>query len=367
MEQNRKVLALEWLERAEDDELNILSVLKHRDGTPAFVCFASQQVVEKCLKALLLFYSGDYPKEHSLSKLTSLLEVYCPGISEKIKSEIVSLDPYYIGTRYPGDIPLESFTWKLSEEAYKSAVEIKNFVLEKINKNQKGFIAPLVLAIAIAIVVVLGITGFAAYKYFAPKQQTNTETSPTPIAAINSPTPTLDETDSWKTYRNDDYGFEIQYPNDWPAPTWEQTNYGGGISFIFNKKIIITYYKNDSDLPNNTEKNLNLDEWLSDPQNYYFNSANFNHLENVTIGNNYPATKTYKSYCNGVPLLTNEYFTLRGAGSIYQEHGDIYQIEGPIFDCLGQTNETQQNNYSSEYEKYEKILNQMVSTFKFTK
>lgn len=232
MEQNRKILALEWIERAEDDELNILSVLKHRDGTPAFVCFASQQVVEKCLKALLLFYSGDHPKEHSLSKLTSLLEVYCPGISEKIKSEIISLDPYYIGTRYPGDIPLESFTWKLSEEAYKSAVKIKTLVLEKINKNQKGFIAPIVLTVVI-VAAILGVAGFAAYKYFIPKQRAITTTS------------ISDKTIGWKTFRNDKYGFEFSYPANLDlddAFEGSGDDYEGrmlGITFLSNEQNIL--------------------------------------------------------------------------------------------------------------------------------
>jgi len=46
--------------------------------------------------------------------------------------------------------------------------------------------------------------------------------SPPPIPQ-KSPSPTLDETTEWKTYRNDEYGFEFQYPDTWffqEPPNW---------------------------------------------------------------------------------------------------------------------------------------------------
>lgn len=132
MLQNKKILIWELIERAEDDELNVVSILKHKDGTPSLVCFISHQISEKYLKALLLFYTNDCPKIHNLTKLSVLINPYIPDIAEKLKKEIVLLEPYYIKTRYPADIPLESFTWEMAEKAYQSATTIKNFVLEKI-------------------------------------------------------------------------------------------------------------------------------------------------------------------------------------------------------------------------------------------
>ncbi|MEK7562352.1 MAG: HEPN domain-containing protein [Patescibacteria group bacterium] len=132
MEQDKKILVSEWIKRAEDDELNALSILKHKDGTPAFVCFVSHQVAEKYLKALLLFYSGDAPKIHSLRKLIATIKHYSKEIEKEIKEEIIILDPYYIGARYPADIPLESFTWQMAEQANQMAIKIKQFVLEEI-------------------------------------------------------------------------------------------------------------------------------------------------------------------------------------------------------------------------------------------
>lgn len=130
--QDKKELVNEWIVRAQDDELNISAILKGRDGTPAHVCFTCQQMGEKYLKALVLFYSGDYPKLHTLGALVDLISSYEKSIKEELKDAAILLDPYYIEARYPADIPFESFTWKMAEEAYKAAVKIKKFVLDKV-------------------------------------------------------------------------------------------------------------------------------------------------------------------------------------------------------------------------------------------
>ncbi len=122
----------EWLKRANDDELNIKSVLKHRDGTPANVCFLSQQASEKRLKALLIFHAGRFPKVHDLGRLLSLIEPFETGIKKKFEKEAVLLTDYYVATRYPADISIEDITWEIAEEAYKASLKIKKFVLKKV-------------------------------------------------------------------------------------------------------------------------------------------------------------------------------------------------------------------------------------------
>ena len=62
----------EWFERAEDDEKNARSILKHRDGTPNGVCFLSQQMSEKHLKAYLVARKQWFPKIHPIDKLLEL-------------------------------------------------------------------------------------------------------------------------------------------------------------------------------------------------------------------------------------------------------------------------------------------------------
>jgi HEPN domain-containing protein len=119
----------EWLKKARDDELNANSILTHRDGTPNGVCFLSQQMAEKYLKAFLVYHKKWYPKIHPLDVLWEL----CREINssfKKIKKEAVFLTTFYVATRYPGDYP--DFTWKDAEKAFKSAQKIKKFVLKRI-------------------------------------------------------------------------------------------------------------------------------------------------------------------------------------------------------------------------------------------
>ena len=128
------VLVEEWLKRAHDDELNASSILRHRDGTPVATCFLSQQIAEKCLKALLLYCSSDYPRTHDLSLLLGLLKAHVPSIHRALREDVLSLGPYYIATRYPADIPLEDFTWPIAVKAFEAAQRIQQFVLKKINR-----------------------------------------------------------------------------------------------------------------------------------------------------------------------------------------------------------------------------------------
>lgn len=128
MKNNKEFLVEEWIKRAEDDERNILAILKDRGGTPAHVCFVCQQMSEKYLKALLLFYTSDYPKTHDLNQLATLLKEFKISIVDELGKAIDLLSLYYISTRYPSDIPIESFTWEMAEESYKAATAIKEFV-----------------------------------------------------------------------------------------------------------------------------------------------------------------------------------------------------------------------------------------------
>lgn len=122
----------EWIKKATDDELTALSILKHRDAPPNGVCFVSQQMAEKYLKAFLVFKKNWFPKIHP----TDILWEHCNDFDSEfslIKKDAVFLTGFYAATRYPGDYP--DFSWKEAEQAFAAAARIKNFVLEKINKK----------------------------------------------------------------------------------------------------------------------------------------------------------------------------------------------------------------------------------------
>ena len=120
----------EWFKKADDDELNARSILRHKDGTPTVVCFLSQQTAEKYLKGLLVFYNQTFPKTHDLLELETLLLKRMPEIEKNLHQYLKLLNRYYIETRYPGDYP--EFSWHDAEEASESSKRTKEFVLEKI-------------------------------------------------------------------------------------------------------------------------------------------------------------------------------------------------------------------------------------------
>src|SRR3989344_2687943 len=102
--ENKKIIVARWVRKAGEDELNIRSILTHRDGTPSGVCFLSQQMAEKYLKALLVFHERIFPKVHDLLDLSTRLLDIETEVAE-IQEDLVILNRYYIETRYPGDYP----------------------------------------------------------------------------------------------------------------------------------------------------------------------------------------------------------------------------------------------------------------------
>lgn len=125
----KKILAQDWFNKAEDDELSG-NVLLKEGGAPSTLCFLSQQMAEKYLKGLLTFYDQEVEKTHDIVKLANLLKDRAPDIAD-YQDELTLLSRYYVETRYPGDWP-EGFGIGECKQALEAAKRIKEFVLEKI-------------------------------------------------------------------------------------------------------------------------------------------------------------------------------------------------------------------------------------------
>lgn len=90
----------EWLAKAEDDLKFARIGLEEKFF--AQVCFLSQQVIEKCLKATLISLGRAYPKSHNLRELSKLI----PELSLQSHYESLTvLDGYYVPLRYPDAAP----------------------------------------------------------------------------------------------------------------------------------------------------------------------------------------------------------------------------------------------------------------------
>lgn len=127
LENSAKKSYQEWFQKAEEDEQAGRVIIKN--GTffaPA--CFHFQQMAEKYLKGLLVFYNKKFPKTHDLIHLETLLMDKVSEIKE-LHNDLEILSRYYIETRYPGDYP--QFPQKDAEEALYSAESIKDFALRK--------------------------------------------------------------------------------------------------------------------------------------------------------------------------------------------------------------------------------------------
>jgi HEPN domain-containing protein len=109
-----------WLRRARSN-LAIAHKARSKEVLWEDLCFEAQQAAEKSLKALLIFYSGEYPRKHSLSLLLEKLQIFV-AVPEEIK-EVVELSDYAVQARYPGDY------YPVSQDEYDRAVELAQRVL----------------------------------------------------------------------------------------------------------------------------------------------------------------------------------------------------------------------------------------------
>lgn len=123
-----------WAAKAEEDELSIKAILKEKVA-PGNVCFLSQQMAEKYLKALLIFHQKSFPKIHDVKRIATLIESFEKSIFD-LEEEFNVLNKYYATTRYPGDFP-EGFSLSDAREAFAAATKIKEFVMARIFQRAK--------------------------------------------------------------------------------------------------------------------------------------------------------------------------------------------------------------------------------------
>jgi len=146
------------------------------------------------------------------------------------------------------------------------------------------------------------------------------------------------QTADWKTYTNNEYGFEFKYPSDWN----NNFDKDGNPIFCPNKDCFI----------NTIHIYIYTPKAGTEILNYWRQQGNTYKEEEIKV-DGVSAIKRKESYCMGTPMLTNGVFVEKTDYSL--------QLQGPISEC-GFVKEMQ-----TTYDEAENIFNIMLSTFKFTK
>src|SRR4030042_1906913 len=95
-------------------------------------------------------------------------------------------------------------------------------------KINKGISTPIALTIIIVLAVILAGGTLGYQYYYLPKQEVEEEISEEEEISKNEIS--KDETSDWKTYTNEEYGFEIKYPEDFIVDEKYIYNISSGLS-----------------------------------------------------------------------------------------------------------------------------------------
>jgi len=122
----------EWVSKAENDLKIAVYALEMDDECPTdTVCFHAQQVVEKYLKALLVFNGTPFPKTHDIEGIMGLLPPNCrPELADKDQDRLTE---YAAVTRYPGDY--EPITLDEAKKAVRIARRVRTQIRKLLPKQ----------------------------------------------------------------------------------------------------------------------------------------------------------------------------------------------------------------------------------------
>ena len=119
-----------WIELAQKD-LEAAKELFKREDLANVVLFHSQQVVEKCFKAVLEENSIKIPKVHSVVKLFTMIKKYLSYKKFVTEDDLNLIDDIYIDSRYPGTYSILPSGFPTNKDA-KRILQIAEIVYEEI-------------------------------------------------------------------------------------------------------------------------------------------------------------------------------------------------------------------------------------------
>ncbi len=121
-----------WLSKAHRDLLTAKLTLEADPPLTDSSVFHSQQTIEKCLKAFLLWMDKPFRKTHNLRELSQFVIEKEPRL-ESLLHEAAQLTPYAVVYRYPADSGLvEDPTVEETRKALALAQKIYKAVMAKL-------------------------------------------------------------------------------------------------------------------------------------------------------------------------------------------------------------------------------------------
>jgi HEPN domain-containing protein len=122
-----------WIAKAEQDFKTVEILLQNNEGPPGIICFHCQQSAEKYIKAFLVEKNIEFPRTHDLLLLVEGYILPVNGTFREIIRVATDLTDFATSTRYPdSDDDLDIIT---ARDAYQAMIEIKSFILSKINSD----------------------------------------------------------------------------------------------------------------------------------------------------------------------------------------------------------------------------------------
>ena len=118
---------LDWMKKAEHDLKSAKIILSSGEEIYDSVCFHSQQLAEKALKALFTARNIEFPKTHNLLLLSNLL---LDADVLKLNEDLEYLTKYAVESRYPGDYVEPGH--EEAQKALDTATQVYDLVKQKL-------------------------------------------------------------------------------------------------------------------------------------------------------------------------------------------------------------------------------------------
>jgi len=128
MRKNKSEIIKEWFEKADNDLLSARRLMEIPPPILDTACFHCQQVVEKYLKAYLIYQGKDIIKTHDVTLLLKSCSEFDYGF-ESINMK--NLEDFSVDIRYPDDALIPSL--EEAKEYLQIAEDIKELVRKKID------------------------------------------------------------------------------------------------------------------------------------------------------------------------------------------------------------------------------------------